>query len=96
VNHPDAPGFTRVTEYRHITGQEAPGTTLSREFPEAHVPGRNEPYYPVPAEEARILYRRYARLAREEAPDALFAGRLADYKYYNMDQAVARALRVCA
>ena len=93
INHPDAPGFTRVTEYRHVTGQAAAGTTLSREFPEAHVPGQNEPYYPVPTDAARALYRRYAAQAREEAPDVLFAGRLADYKYYNMDQAVARALR---
>ena len=92
INHPDAPGFTRVTEYRHVTGQRHEGTTLSREFPEAHVPGLNEPYYPVPIESARTLYRRYAALAIREAPDTLFAGRLADYKYYNMDQAVARAL----
>ena len=92
VNHPDAPGYTRVTEYRHITGQPGTGTTLSREFPEAHVPGRNEPYYPVPIPEARRLYHRYAALARQEAPHVLFAGRLADFKYYNMDQAIARAL----
>ena len=94
INHPDAPGYTRVTEYRHITGQDADGTTLSREFPEAHVPGANEPCYPVPTAEARARYRRYAALARSEAAGTLFAGRLADYKYYNMDQAVARALAV--
>ena len=92
INHPDAPGFTRVTEYRHITGQSGPGTTLSREFPEAYAPGENEPYYPVPTASARQLYHQYAALAAREAPDVLFAGRLADFKYYNMDQAVARAL----
>ena len=92
INHPDAPGYTRVTEYRHITGLPGTGTTLSREFPEAHVPGENEPYYPVPTDAARRLYHRYAALARSESPGVLFAGRLADYKYYNMDQAVARAL----
>jgi len=93
VNYPSLDhAFTRVTEYGHMTGQRLPVTTLVREFPEAHAPGANEPYYPIPREENRALYRLYAALAAREAPRVLFAGRLADYQYYNMDQAVARAL----
>ncbi|MEM8556453.1 MAG: UDP-galactopyranose mutase, partial [Bacteroidota bacterium] len=92
VNHPalDVP-FTRLTEFKHATGQQVGGTTVAREFPEAHEPGTNEPYYPVPAEENRARYARYADDG-ERLHTVLFAGRLADYKYYNMDQAVARAL----
>jgi UDP-galactopyranose mutase len=56
--------------------------------------GINDPYYPVPREENRSLHARYLELAGDTVPDVVFAGRLADYKYYNMDQAVSRALLV--
>lgn len=84
--------FTRVTEYRILTGQDdIDFTTRAFEFPEAYEPGKNEPCYPVPREDNRALFRKYqaeaAKLAR-----VTFAGRLADYTYYNMDQAVARGL----
>ncbi|MEO1480047.1 MAG: UDP-galactopyranose mutase, partial [Bacteroidota bacterium] len=94
VNHPalDVP-FTRVTEFKHATGQRIAGTTVAREFPEAYTPGTNEPYYPVPAAANRAQYARYVAEAASLA-SVTFAGRLADYKYYNMDQAVARALSV--
>lgn len=94
INRPSAPSVTRSTEYRHMTGQAHAGTTVSWETPEAYVPGANEPFYPVPHPDARALFDRYAALATTEAPDVVFAGRLADYRYYNMDQAVARALTV--
>ncbi len=94
INRPQAPAVTRSTEYRHMTGQAHAGTTRSWETPEAYTPGLNEPFYPVPHPDHRALYDRYAALAAQEAPDVIFAGRLADYRYYNMDQAVARALTV--
>lgn len=93
VNFPNAHAYTRITEFRHMTGQaDAPGTTHFVEYPTAHVPGQTEPYYPIPRPENRAHLERYARLVTKEAPHVLFAGRLADYQYYNMDQAVGRAL----
>ena len=93
VNYPNAHAYTRLTEFAHMTGQaDPPGTTRFAEVPLAHVPGQTEPYYPIPRPENRAHFDRYARLAAREAPRVLFAGRLADYQYYNMDQAVGRAL----
>ena len=84
--------YTRVAEFRHLTGQTGIGaTTLAYEHPEAYVPGVNEPGYPVPAEHSRELFRRY-RSDADRLSTVTFAGRLADYAYYDMDQAVARAL----
>lgn len=94
VNYPGTGAYTRVTEYKHLTGQRAAVTTLAYEYPLAHEPERNEPFYPVPRAENRTLYDRYRELARTSCQGVLFAGRLADYRYYNMDQAVARALAV--
>lgn len=88
VNYPDeAVPFTRVTEFRHITGQPHDVTTIVREFPESS----GEPFYPIPRPENRALYQRYQALAAA-APDVHFAGRLGTYKYYNMDQVVGQAL----
>ena len=92
VNHPDAAGFTRVTEFKYITGQESASTTIAVEYPEEHLSGVNEPYYPIPRGKNRETYERYAALAEELRGRVFFAGRLADYLYYNKDQAVARAL----
>ncbi len=84
--------FTRSTEFRTLTGQSGIAhTTQAFEYPEDYVPGRNEPYYPIPHEDSRRIYRRYAAEAAKLGT-VFFAGRLADYSYYNMDQAVARAL----
>jgi UDP-galactopyranose mutase len=86
--------FTRVTEFRHLTGQTDVGaTTLATEFPQAYEPGANEPYYPIPRDENRQIFRRYQAEA-DGLRTVLFAGRLADYSYYNMDQAVGHALAV--
>jgi UDP-galactopyranose mutase len=84
---PDVP-YTRVTEFRHISGQ-APhdSSTLAVEFPRSE----GDPYYPIPNEETRALYRRYEALAAE-LPDVTFVGRLARYQYLNMDQVVGQAL----
>ena len=92
VNYPGTGAYTRVTEFKHLTGQRSDSTTVAYEYPIEHIPGRNEPFYPVPRPENRALYERYCSEARTTCPAARFAGRLGDYRYYNMDQAVARAL----
>jgi UDP-galactopyranose mutase len=84
--------YTRSTEFRWLTGQDdVDFTTQVFEYPEDYRPGVNEPYYPVPREENRGVFRKYEVMAARRS-DVIFAGRLADYSYYNMDQAVARAL----
>ena len=87
VNFPNEHDYTRTTEFKHLTGQQHPQTTLCYEYPRAE----GDPYYPVPRPENAELYRRYERLA-EALPTVHFVGRLATYKYYNMDQVVAQAL----
>jgi UDP-galactopyranose mutase len=89
VNYPNDHKFTRITEFKHLTGQRHPGTSIVREFPG----DEGDPYYPVPRPENQELYQRYNALAECER-DVLFVGRLAEYRYYNMDQVVARALMV--
>jgi UDP-galactopyranose mutase len=80
--------YTRVTEFRHMTGQERhDSSTVAVEFPRPE----GEPYYPIPREDTRALYRRYEALA-ERLPDVTFVGRLARYQYLNMDQVVGQAL----
>ncbi|MFM7027861.1 MAG: UDP-galactopyranose mutase [Chakrabartia sp.] len=87
VNYPseDVP-FTRITEFGHLTGEQGAQTSLVYEYPCAE----GDPYYPVPRPENQELYKRYARLA--DASETIFVGRLATYRYYNMDQIVGQAL----
>lgn len=88
VNYPNERiAYTRVTEFRHLTGQHADVSTLAYEFPTAE----GEPYYPVPRPQNRELFHRYEALALTR-PDVLFVGRLARYQYLNMDQVVGAAL----
>ncbi len=87
VNHPNDHAYTRVTEFRHLTGQRHAETSLVYEHPCAE----GDPYYPVPRAENTTLLRRYEADA-EQLSDVSFIGRLASYKYYNMDQVVAQAL----
>lgn len=94
VNYPNEYDFTRITEQKHLSGQKLAKTTLVTEFPQLHVPGKTEPYYPIPRPDNRDHYNRYAKEVEKLNGSVLFAGRLADYKYYNMDQATARALKV--
>ncbi len=101
VNYPNEYDFTRITEFKHLTGQRFMGTTYVEEYPQAHIHGETIPYYPIPKEEYKVLYRKYHAEAEKLKGKVIFAGRLADYQYYNMDQAVARALslfekEVCA
>jgi UDP-galactopyranose mutase len=88
VNYPDAAvPFTRITEFKHLTGQQHEQTTIVREYPQAE----GDSYYPIPRPENRALYERYVALAAT-TPNVHFAGRLGTYKYYNMDQVVGQAL----
>jgi UDP-galactopyranose mutase len=91
VNYPNHFDFTRVTEFKHLTGQEHPGTSIAREYPRSS----GDPYYPVPTTANAALYKGYEALAEEQS-NVTFLGRLAEYRYYNMDQAAAAALRVSA
>ena len=87
VNYPLDRDYTRITEYKHLTGQHHPWTALTYEYPTE----KGDPYYPVPRAENRALYKKYEDLARA-ADDVWFVGRLATYRYYNMDQVVGQAL----
>jgi UDP-galactopyranose mutase len=88
VNYPspDVP-YTRISEYKHLTGQESPVTTITYEYPSAE----GDPYYPIPRPENQELFKKYEALA-DETEGVTFVGRLATYRYYNMDQIVGQAL----
>lgn len=86
VNYPDDHAFTRITEFKHLTGEVHSGTSILREYPQAE----GEPYYPIPRPENEVLYKRYEALANRES-GVSFVGRLAQYRYYNMDQIVGAA-----
>jgi UDP-galactopyranose mutase len=87
INYPNDYAYTRVTEFKYLTGQKHPKTTIVYEYSQAE----GDPYYPVPRPENAEVYRKYHELVAE-TPKVYFAGRLATYKYYNMDQVVAQAL----
>ena len=88
VNYPDEiTPYTRISEYKHITGQSHRQTTITYEFPRAD----GDPYYPIPRPENQALFKRYEALALAQ-PHVRFVGRLATYRYYNMDQVVGQAL----
>jgi UDP-galactopyranose mutase len=90
VNYPNDHEFTRIVEIKHATGQQSDCTNIVREYSQDDAPGR-EPYYPIPAPDARAMYEKYRTLAAAE-PGVSFVGRLATYHYYNMDQVTAMAL----
>ena len=87
LNYPNDYGYTRISEFKHITGQAHPTTSIVYEYPRAD----GDPYYPVPRAENAALYKLY-EAAAEELDNVTFVGRLATYKYYNMDQVVGQAL----
>jgi UDP-galactopyranose mutase len=87
INYPNEFSYTRVSEFKHLTGQTHRGTTICREYPTQG----GEPAYPMPTEAGEQLYRRYKSLADRER-NVSFVGRLAEYRYYNMDQVVGAAL----
>jgi UDP-galactopyranose mutase len=87
VNYPNEQLYTRITDFKYLTGQVHPKTAIVYEFPKAE----GDPYYPVPRPENAELYKKYQQLASTKK-NTYFVGRLATYKYYNMDQVVAQAL----
>jgi UDP-galactopyranose mutase len=88
VNYPNDHEYTRITEFKHLTGQMCAGTSIVREYPRA----QGEPYYPIPRPENEAVFKRYQELANLEE-NVSFVGRLAQYRYYNMDQVVGAALK---
>lgn len=89
INYPNDYDFTRITEYKKLTGQKCSKTVISKEYPTWN----GEPYYPVPIEAQKTLYNKYKEKAETEK-GTVFAGRLAQYKYYNMDAAVEAAISI--
>ena len=87
VNYPNEHAYTRVTEFKYLTGQKHRKTSIVFEYPK----NDGDPYYPVPRSENAELYKKYQKLSGE-LKNVFFVGRLATYKYYNMDQVVAQAL----
>jgi hypothetical protein len=87
VNYPNEYEYTRITEFKYLSGQEHPKTSIVYEFPRAE----GDPYYPIPKPDCRDLYKKYKALA-DDTPGVYFVGRLATYQYYNMDQVTAQAL----
>jgi UDP-galactopyranose mutase len=92
VNYPNDYDITRITEQKYLSGQTSPKTTVVMEYPQAYVPGKNDPYYPILNEANRDRLNLYTKEVEKLKGTVLFAGRLGDYKYYDMDQAVVRAL----
>ena len=87
VNYPMSQAYTRITEFKHLTGQKHQKTSIVFEYPTAE----GDPYYPIPRKENMAIYNQYKTLAAAE-PDTFFTGRLGTYKYYNMDQVIAQSL----
>ncbi len=87
VNYPNEHPYTRITDFKYLTGQKHPKTTIVYEYPQA----QGDPYYPVPRPENAEIYKKYQQLTLAMT-NTFFVGRLATYKYYNMDQVVAQSL----
>lgn len=87
VNYPNDHQYTRITEFKHLTGLSAKGSSLVYEYPTAE----GDPYYPIPRPENEVIFKKYSEVAEQET-SVHFVGRLAQYRYYNMDQVVAAAL----
>ncbi len=93
INYPNEEDFTRIVEYKYFTGQKHPKTTISKEFSVDYKPEINEPYYPVPNPKNSEIFSKYQQDAQAlEKNGVYFVGRLANYKYFNMDQAFKNAL----
>ena len=88
VNYPNDYEYTRITEFKHLTGQVHSGTSIVTEYPCTE----GDPYYPIPRPANEAIFKRYETLAQQHT-DVTFVGRLAQYRYYNMDQCVGAALK---
>lgn len=95
VAYPQEKGFTRITEYKKLPVQDKSGSSYALEYPLPYEEGKDmEPYYPVLTKESKEQYAKYKALA-DKVSNLICCGRLADFKYYNMDQALERALEIC-
>jgi len=95
VNYPNNYDFTRIHEYKYYLNDRSERTVIAKEYSEFFEPGKNERFYPIPKDENVQLYSKYLEAAKERYPNMVFLGRLGDYRYYDMDKAVARAMDVC-
>ena len=93
VNYPCNYDFTRIHEYKHYLSDKSDKTVIAKEYSEPFELGKNERYYPIPKEENTILYNKYLNKAKT-LKNVYFLGRLGDYKYYDMDKAILRAMEV--
>lgn len=93
VNYPNDYDFTRITEFKHIHPTNSNKTTILKEYPKEYVKGKDTPYYPIFTDENQSKYNRYLEYSKE-FENLIFVGRLAEYKYYDMDDIVERALEV--
>jgi UDP-galactopyranose mutase len=92
VNYPENYDFTRIGEYKYFLDDRSPNTVVSYEYSSDYVYGENEPYYPIKSDDNLARYEEYVKLAKEKFSDVHFLGRLGDYRYYDMDRAVERAV----
>jgi UDP-galactopyranose mutase len=92
VNYTDTRPFTRITEFSYLTGETE--SCIAHEFPEEHIDGKNEKFYPIPLQANSELHKKYFDLVTEKYPNLMVLGRLGSYKYFNMDQVVAQALKI--
>ena len=93
VNYPCNYDFTRIGEYKWFLNDQSDKTVVSYEYPEQYVRGKNERYYPIANEDTNNLYKKYMDLTKS-TPNVHFFGRLGDYKYYDMDKAIMRAIEL--
>jgi len=93
INYPNTYKFTRITEFKHLTGQKIDCTTIAREYPEEHLKDYNDPYYPIPQSSNQNLYEKYNNALKIFA-NIIMLGRLGEYRYYDMDEVVLRALDI--
>ncbi len=94
MNYPNNYDYTRITEFKYLTMQKSINTTVAFEYPQEYIPGINEPYYPIPRDINNELFSKYKAEAEKLDGSVFFVGRLADYKYYNMDQIAGVALQL--
>ena len=93
INYPSKERLTRITEYKYMTQQNCMNTIISKEYPCEYKSKKNLPYYPIPTDDTKALYNKYKKLA-DKIPNLYLLGRLAEYKYYNMDDVVEKALNL--
>ena len=93
VNYPCNYDFTRIHEYKYYLDDKSDKTVIAKEYSEFFELGKNERYYPIPKDENETLYAKYLEESKKDE-NVHFLGRLGDYKYYNMDRAIERAIEV--